>query len=1066
MGFRKTFQIVVAISGVLCLAKAATVELVLGVPIERELAGGETHVYSVTLAAGQYLHAVAEQRGIDLKVAVFTPDGKELISLDSLTAMIGPEPVSVVAETAGVYRLEVSPINKEAPKGRYEVQIDELGMATPEDNTRIDAQKLFAEGDKLAALGTAESYVKSLDKLEQALSLWQALGDRWHAAVTLSLIGEVDYATGKPLALNRSNEVLNLWRNLGDIRGEAQALNNLGSVHLWLGDIHRGLEYLGQALELRQTIGDRDGEVQTLNNMGSAYTALGQQTEALQYLGRTLAVARVLGNRSWEAHALYNIAIAYKLLGETEKALDQLRQALELFRTMGYRRGIAASLTNIGAIYVQLGDFQRAMDQHTEALIISREAGAPNVEAAALRNIGGTYRMMGDPRKALEYFAQALPIGQASRQPELEASLQAGMGAAYADLGDKPKALSYYSRALQLDRVVGRTDYEVTILTEIGLLSADMGDTEKAIASLDNAVTLSQSIQYKHGEARALSGLARAERDGGRLHDARIHLESAMPIIEALRTDIASDELRTSYLALNRDRYELYIDVLMREQQAAAAFEASERSRARSLLETLAEAHAHIRQGADAELVERERTLEQQLNAADRRRMQLLGQKDRAEQVATVEKELKGLLSDYQDVRARIRTTNPHYAALTQPQPLKLQDVQQQVLDNDSLLLEYALGDDHSYLWAVTASSIESFTLPKRAEIEAAAKRTYELLTTGHKREFQRQTELALSGVSQMLLGPVSRQLAKKRLVIVSDGALQYIPFGALPEPGVATSQPLVVEHEIVNLPSASVLAILRRETAGRKPATQAVAMLSDPVFEADDPRVRRDINLAQVTAKPANDSAGLAQRELTRSATDSGLGRFERLRFSRKEADSIEALASAGQVMKAVDFRASKATATSTEFGQYRIVHFATHGLINSQHPELSGIVLSLVDEQGRSQDGFLRAHEIYNLKLGADLVVLSACQTALGKEVKGEGLMSLTRGFMYAGAPRVVASLWDVKDEAAAELMKPFYHRMLKANLHPAAALRVAQISMWKEQRWVSPYDWAAFVIQGEWR
>ena len=242
--------------------------------------------------------------------------------------------------------------------------------------------------------------------------------------------------------------------------------------------------------------------------------------------------------------------------------------------------------------------------------------------------------------------------------------------------------------------------------------------------------------------------------------------------------------------------------------------------------------------------------------------------------------------------------------------------------------------------------------------------------------------------------------------------------------------------------------------------------MLSDPVFEAADPRVRGSKSVLQIEASAAAKDDGFGRRELTRSAMDSGLVRFERLPFSRKEADSVEALTPPGQMMKAVDFSASKAMATSAEIGQFRIVHFATHSLINSQHPELSGVVLSLVDEQGHTQDGFLRMHEIYNLNLGAELVVLSACQTALGKEIKGEGLMGLTRGFMYAGSPRVVASLWDVRDEATAELMKRFYRGMLKENLRPAAALRSLQVSMLKEKRWEAPYYWAPFVMQGEWR
>jgi CHAT domain-containing protein len=177
-------------------------------------------------------------------------------------------------------------------------------------------------------------------------------------------------------------------------------------------------------------------------------------------------------------------------------------------------------------------------------------------------------------------------------------------------------------------------------------------------------------------------------------------------------------------------------------------------------------------------------------------------------------------------------------------------------------------------------------------------------------------------------------------------------------------------------------------------------------------------------------------------------------------------ALAAKGAGLKAVDFDANRATATNTDLSQYRIVHFATHGLLNSQHPELSGVVLSLLDEQAQPQDGFLRAHEIYNLNLPAELVVLSGCKTGLGKEIKGEGLVGLTRGFMYAGAARVVVSLWDVNDVATAELMKRFYQKMLAEGQRPAAALRAAQVAMWKEKRWQAPYYWAAFVLQGEWR
>jgi len=293
--------------------------------------------------------------------------------------------------------------------------------------------------------------------------------------------------------------------------------------------------------------------------------------------------------------------------------------------------------------------------------------------------------------------------------------------------------------------------------------------------------------------------------------------------------------------------------------------------------------------------------------------------------------------------------------------------------------------------------------------------------------------------------------------------------------PGVSTSPrprtaaaPLIVEHEIVSLPSASTLAVLRRETAGRKRATKAVAVLADPVFASDDTRVENGLGHRATTSGAQGTEPS---RDVERSGNELGVTgadlRFPRLLGTRREAEAVLALVPEGERKRALDFEASRATATSAELGQYRSVLFATHALLNNSHPELSGIVLSLVDEQGQAQDGFLRLHEIYNLKLSADLVVLSACQTGLGKEIKGEGLVGLTRGFMYAGAPRVVASLRKVDDKATSELMKLFYQGMLGGKrLRPAEALRAAQIAMWKQKQWRAPYYWAAFVLQGEWR
>jgi CHAT domain-containing protein len=513
----------------------------------------------------------------------------------------------------------------------------------------------------------------------------------------------------------------------------------------------------------------------------------------------------------------------------------------------------------------------------------------------------------------------------------------------------------------------------------------------------------------------------------------------------------------------------------------AAALAASEKSRARSLLELLAEANAEIRQGVDSQLLERERQLRVVIADKAERQTRMLSGKHTDEQAKAPATEIDALTTEYEQVVARIRETSPRYAGLTQPLPLDLKQIQTEVLDRDTLLLEYSLGEDRSFLWAVSQNSINSFGLQKREVLEAAARRFYEVLTERNrvvKNETPEQRHLRLDrsdaeyadaakALSDLLLQPVASQLGAKRLLIVGEGLLQYVPFAGLPIPVDQKTyqadqgyRPLVLEHEIINLPSASVMAVLRREVTGRKPAPKTLAVLADPVFQSEDPRIGGVDKSPSVTAQ--DDSS----TDTYRSAKESGLDGFVRLRFTRQEANEITKFATPEKRLEALDFVASRATATSPELGQYQILHFATHGLINTQNPELSGMVLSLVNEKGQPQNGFLRLYEIYNLKLGADLVVLSACQTALGKEVKGEGLGGLARGFMYAGAPRVVASLWQVDDRATAQFMKRFYEEMLGHGLRPAAALRAAQVSMQSDKRWSAPHFWAGFTLQGEWK
>ena len=1036
--------------------------LEVGVPVERELAGGQSHSYEVSLTVGQYAHVIVDQKGIDVGVKLFAPDGKLISEGDSSNGTQGPEPVRVIAQATGIYRLEVSSPDRGARPGRYEAKIIELRPATEQDRVQERAAQASAEGDRLFDESTKASLEASIKKYEEALAGYRTLADRDREATMLYNIGFVYRAMGDMKnALTYYTDAL-LLRQVGTNRGEeAQTLNDLGSVYYRLGDLQTALEYYNKALPMRREVGDKNGEAITLNELGLVYRNLGELQKALEYYDQALPLRRALGNKRGEAVTLHNIGAVYQNLGEWQIALERYNQSVQLMQAVGDKHGEANSLNNQGDVYRSLGELNKAQESYNKALLLKQIVGDKLGEGTTLNNLGALFRDRGEPQKAMQYYNQALPLRRAAGDRRGEAITLNNMGDACRDLGNLQKASEYYDQALRLSR----------------------------------------ETSDRFGEAKTLRNIAFVDRAQGRLEKARAGVERAITLLEFIRAGTGGPENRYSFLATVYDYYEFHTDLLMSMHAAdpkagydSKALKVSEQARARSLLELLAEAYTGIRQNVDAQLLDHERSLKDRLTVKLDTLNKLLSGKYTDSQKVAAESEINTLTNEYRLVQAEIRERSPRYASLTSPQSLSVAEIQQQVLDRETILLEYALGTERSYLWLVTPDSVQSYQLPPKPEIEAQARRVYQLLIarqpapalTGAQQrareteaDAQYQTQATI--LSNMLLGPVAAHLGTKRLLIVADGAVQYLPFAVLPTPSQqmgknSEARPLILDHEIVSLPSASVLSVLRREFAYRSPAPKMVAVLADPVFEVDDGRIklshgsRKSSDIAKDgPAQTAGATPGISSplASALRSERDENHSvNLRRLLFSRDEAEAIISLTPQQSDLKALDFRANRRLAMSEELGQYRFIHFSTHGLLDSRHPELSGLVLSLVDETGQPQDGFLRLHEIYNMRLNADLVVLSACQTGLGKEVRGEGLVGLTRGFMYAGVPRVMASLWQVDDAATAELMKRFYRGMLQGKLPPAAALRAAQIDMLKKKQWQAPYYWGAFVLQGEWR
>ncbi|HEY9632201.1 MAG TPA: tetratricopeptide repeat protein [Coleofasciculaceae cyanobacterium] len=987
--------------------------------------------------------------------------------------------------------------------GSIYAQLGERQKALAAYNQALELQRerkdLLGQADILEGIGLlyflSGQFQLALDSYNQALKLQQAaqgnlsgtdLAFNQRQARILTGIGST-YASGGfrdlAKALDFYNQARSLYQKAGYRSGEAFLLYYISDTYNQLGEMQKALDALNQALVLWRDISKPDREAFTLRNIADIYISMGEPQKALDFYNQALDIQRRVNARTEQANTLSSIAEVYSFLGDYQLSINTHNQALEIFKSIGDLSRQRLTLGEIGDIYRKAKDYQKALEFHNQSLDLAKQNNHFNGQVTELGSIVVDYLSLKDYPKALDAANQVLALSGQQNNPSWEANAFGMSAAVYLKSGDYQKALEAFEKAVTGVRKVEDRQTEAIYLHGLGKVYNALKQYEKALSTYDQALALQRMFGDRTGEADTLYQVAITQRDKGNLNEARTQIEAAIKIVEDIRTRVTSQQLRTSYFASVQDYYQFYINLLMQLHKKdpskgydALALHASERARARSLLELLTEANANIRQGVDPEVLQRERTLQQKLDAIEKRRIELVNGQYTNKQVEALEKETAALLEEYRQIQEQIRHTSPRYAALTQPKPLALAEIQEQVLDENTILLEYSLGEERSYLWAVTQTSITSYELPKRADIEAAAQSFYE--QTGQQKLPERRglgvtprtdTVEVTSQLSQMLLSPVARQLGQKRLLIVSDGVLQFLPFAALPAPDTIGKDnnpvPLIVKHEIVNLPSASTLAVIRQDTNGRKAAPKAVAVLADPVFSDNDQRLKTPVGAQHaVPLQPANPN-NVDTLALSRAAREIGVT-FDRLPYTRTEADNILKLASAAERMQAFDFTANRATATNPQLSQYRIVHFATHGILNSLHPELSGVVLSLFDEKGKPQNGFLRLQDIFNLNLPAELVVLSACETGLGQEVKGEGLVGLTRGFMYAGAPRVMVSLWSVDDAGTSELMSRFYKKMLQENLKPVAALRAAQIEMWQDTRWKAPYYWAAFTLQGEWK
>lgn len=968
---------------------------------------------------------------------------------------------------------------------------------------------LRAQEDSRALTDEEDARVATVAGRQSAVTNLLAAGEQWRAdgvkaARAWNRAGRFQLLLNTPDdAIATYRKALNALSNTRAVKTRVDSLNGLAAVYRHVGKCAEANSLLDQAIDLSERNSYVAGKAEALLVRPFCVS---NKIEALQDAEQSLELWKSTNQKLGQAKA-YMIAGEYQMIqNNLVEATSNYETAQKLWEELNVPNQVAEALINLGFIEFRKGAWQSSLafyiraqqlivDEAAEPYMMGQmkaglaeafmELGLPSTGLDRFREASEYYRQMHSPSPVasmqwgigishyhLGNYSEALAILQSTRaeglklkNPMLAALCDDFTGRTYYDLQDYPAALRHYQAAYDLFMTSGNPMEAARTVALMGQVYQKQGKFENAKTHYLRALASFQKLSDQANESATLYALGSLELEQNSVDAAEEHLGQSIKLTEKMRRVSFSSDLTAALSARIQDRYEKYIDCMMRKYQSSQsqdlvrdAFETSELSRARSLVELLQATQANLFPGLDPEIAAHEQRLRGYLNDNQNAKIRLLSGKYQSADLKALESEYERLKAEHDQLINDIRSRNPGYEQVIQPSAWDLHKIQEQVVaDDQTVLLEYSLGSEKSYVWAVTRSGIRSYELPDEETIDKLASRVRKLLSSRPQKDAENDLTSATQELAQMILWPIGEYLNKKRIIVVPDGGLNLIPFQILTSP--TSNRLLIDDAEIINAPSASIFGELQKGAIDRQPAANLLVAFGDPVFTGSDEAGNKEQN-GQVLAS--------AQLRSALGDNDRGDKPFDptnlpRLFHAKRELDSLRDVAGPRSLIVR-EYDATRDRFLRTDLTQFSILHLVTHGYFNPNHPQNSGFVLSDIDRDQKRTQAFVGLREIYELRAPVLLVVLSACQTGLGENVRGEGLMGMTRGFMHAGASSVVASLWEVDDEATAELMKLFYRNMLQHGMKTGEALRAAQNSIRQQSEWRSPYYWAGFTLQGE--
>jgi CHAT domain-containing protein/Tfp pilus assembly protein PilF len=874
------------------------------------------------------------------------------------------------------------------------------------DERKAEADSLLKQGIQQFQTGQVET---ALQSWQQALIIFREIKDRKGEGGVLTNLGVTYHALGDyTKAIEYHQQSLAIAREIKDRKGEGTALGNLGIAYKNLGDYLKAIEYHQQRLAIAQEIKDRLGEGKALGNLGFAYHSLGNYPKAIEYHQQSLAIQREIKDRLGEGTSLGGLANVYKDLGEYPKAIDYHQKSLAIEREIKYRLGEGRSLGGIGNVYDSLGDYPKAIDYQQQWLVIAREIKARRDEGTALGNLGITYKNLGNYPKAIEYHQQSLEIAREIKDRKGESNSLGNLGVAYNSLEDYPKAIEYYQKSLAIQREIKDRKGEGAVLGNLGIAYDNLEDYPKAIKYHQKSLAIQREIKDRLGEGNSLNNLGLASYKQGNLTLAESNLIEGIKVYESLRGRELKDSDKVSVFETQRNTYRTLQQVLIAENKTDLALEIAERGRGRAFVELLMS-----RLSANPE--EQFPTLPN-----------IVEIKQTAESQNTTFVQYSIIYDEFKVAGKRQVKESEFYIWVIKPTgEINFAKVDLKPLwQNENTSLEELVENIRD---SIGVSDRNIFTRTNSTTHNTTTKRDQFAIKVFPSPEDDPSKDL--QKLHSILIEPIADLLPTNpddRVIFVPQDELFLVPFPALLD---QKGKYLIEKHTILTAPSIQVLELTRQQKQ------------KNQLSPASDTLIVGNPTMPSVSPKIGDEPQKLAD-----------------LPGAKLEADAITKLLGT----KALTGDAANETAVLSRIPQAKIIHLATHGILNNFQALKSAIALA----PSGKDDGLLTAEEILNFKqkLKADLVVLSACDTGRGR-ITGDGVIGLSRSLFIAGTPSVIVSLWAVPDAPTAELMTEFYKNLYKNKnrLDKAQALRMAMLKM-KDKYSDSPRKWAAFTLIGE--